>query len=271
MKPNICILRYPGAKYKIADWIISYIPEHKVYVEPYAGSLAVLLNKERSHIETINDINGDVVNLFKVIRNYPNELEELLYWTPYAREEYNGSFEETNNPIEKARRFCIQCWMGFGASNAYKNGFKSGQQDKSPNPSKGWAELPAMVKITAERLRGVQIENLPALDVLKRYNTPDVFLYLDPPYYPDKRKGYLYKYEMDKMDHEEMLKQICKHPGKILLSGYDNDLYNYYLKGWNKESKEVQAEGGTKRREFLWMNYEYNKQLTINDYMNKAS
>lgn len=252
------VLKYPGAKARLAGWICGYIPSHDVYVEPYMGSLAVLFNKPRSHIETVNDLNGDVVNYFRVLRDHSEELRRLVENTPYARDEYKKAYEYTGDPIEKARRFCVRCWQGFGCSNRYKNGWKSGQQKVSPNPAKAWAILSETMKAAQERLSGVQIENLPALEILNRYDTPDVFAYLDPPYLTSTRKNYLYAEEMTDADHFLLLEAITKHPGRILISGYDNDLYNFYLSGkrWRKVQKQSQVEQGLKRTESLWMNYD---------------
>ena len=262
MKP---VLKYPGAKNRLADWILSFIPDHKVYLEPYAGSLAVLLNKQRSHIETVNDINADVVNFFRVLREHPDELAKAINLTPYARSEYYQAYKKSdcNSDLERARKFCVCCWQGFGCSNTYCNGFKSGQQSTSPNPAKAWHDLPDYLIIAAERLKGVQIECLPAIELIKRYDTADVFIYADPPYLPGTRKGYLYKYEMSKEDHIELLETLLKHPGKVLLSGYDNDLYNEMLVGWHKEFKATVAEAGNKRIETLWMNYDPYSQLQL--------
>lgn len=110
--------------------------------------------------------------------------------------------------------------------------------------------------LATERLKGVQIENLPAIELIKRYNTPDVFIYADPPYLHETRKSYLYKYEMSDVDHKELLEALIKHPGKVLLSGYDNDMYNDMLSGWMKVQKRTNAECGLPRVETLWMNYE---------------
>ncbi|QIB56546.1 DNA adenine methylase [Blautia producta] len=258
------ILKYPGAKNRIADWICSYIPPHDVYVEVFAGSLAVLLNKERSHIETVNDIDGDIVNFFRVLRDFPEELSRAILLTPFSRDEYKAAFERSYDQVERARRYCVRCWQGFGNSQLYNNGFKSGQQRKSPNPAAAWMGLPEVMMQAAMRLRGVQIENLTALEIIKRYDTPDVFLYLDPPYLPGTRKGHLYKYEMLETEHKELLKAVISHPGKIMISGYDNDLYNNMLVGWRKESIKTQAEGGLKRTETLWMNYR-DSQMSIFD------
>ena len=117
----------------------------------------------------------------------------------------------------------------------------------------------------AERLKGVQIENLPALEVLKRYDTPDVFVYADPPYLHGTRKNYLYKHEMSDRDHEELLDALTSHPGQVMISGYDNELYNRYLKGWRKVQKNTLAENGLKRTETLWMNYR-DMQMSFNDF-----
>lgn len=262
-----CILKYPGAKNRIADWICSYIPPHDVYLEPYAGSLAVLFAKKPARIETVNDLNQDVVNYFRVLRDYPNELICRIMNTPYARKEYDDAYNQTEDSVEKAVRFCIKCQMGFSCSNRYKNGFRTGQQHNSPNPAKSWSKLPDVLQMATERLKQVQIECLPALELLQRYSTPDVFAYLDPPYLRQTRtQKYLYSEEMSDLDHKELLELLLEFPGKILLSGYDNELYNTFLSGWNKVSRQTQAEGGISRTEVLWMNYEYNKQLSIFDF-----
>lgn len=251
-----CVLKYPGAKNRLASWICEYIPKHNVYLEPFAGSLAVLFNKPRCHIETVNDLHGEVVNFFKVLRDKPEELCRLIELTPYSREEYDLSYQESLDDIERARRFCVRCWQGFGCANLYHNGFKSGQQKSSSNPARAWVKLPDTMNQAAERLKGVQIENLPALELIKRYDTSDVFIYADPPYLHSTRKNYLYKYEMKDTEHIELLEVLIRHPGKVLLSSYDNDLYCDFLKGWNKVNKSTTAEGGVKRIETLWMNYD---------------
>lgn len=250
------VLKYSGAKNRIASWICGYIPRHDVYLEPYAGSLAVFFNKERCHIETVNDLHGEMVNYFRVLRDNGEELQRLIELTPYSREEYEKAYEMSGNETERARRFCIRCWMGIGCANLYKNGFKNGQQSNSPNPAKAWARFPEVMKAAAKRLEGVQIECLPALELISRYDTEDVFMYIDPPYPHATRKNYLYKYEMEDCEHEDLLKTLVKHPGKVLLSGYENEMYTEYLSGWKKAHKKTRAECGVTRVETLWMNYD---------------
>ncbi|MGF7002424.1 DNA adenine methylase [Lachnospiraceae bacterium PFB1-21] len=251
------VLKYPGAKNRLAPWICEYIPEHDVYLEPFAGSLAVFFNKERCHIETVNDLDGEITNFFQVLRDRGEELNQAIELTPFSRKEYENAYhEEDVTDIEKARRFAVKCWMGFGCGNLYRNGFKSGQQRKSPNPARAWSVLPETLTLAAERLKGVQIENLPAVELINRYDTEDVFMYVDPPYLRGTRKNYLYRHEMKDAEHEELLNVLVNHPGRILLSGYDNEMYNDMLPEWRKVEKATLAEGGRRRVETLWMNYE---------------
>jgi len=259
------VLKYPGAKNRIAPWIIDHIPEHSVYLEPYFGSGAVFFNKKPCKIETINDLNSDVVNYFKVLRDKANELIRLLELTPYGRDEYNNAYDISDNDtdIEKARKFVVKCFMGFGCSNLYKNGFRSSQQSGSPHTTKAWNELPETLKKATARLKNAQIENLTATEIINRYNTADVFIYADPPYLLDTRKGYLYKHEMTDEQHIELLELLIKHPGKVMISGYENDLYNDTLKGWEKAYKNTTAEQGLQRQEVIWMNYETEKQINL--------
>ena len=253
-----CILKYPGAKNRIADWICEYIPDHEVYLEPFFGSGAVFFAKTPARIETLNDLDGNVVNYFRVIREKADELVELLEMTPYARDEYYAACEVNpgDSGVEKARKFAVRCWQGFGASNLYRNGFRSSQRSISPHTTKEWRNLPERLIEASERLKNAQIENLPATEIIRRYDTKDVFIYADPPYLHGTRKNYLYKHEMEDQDHIELLKVLAEHPGKVLLSGYDNELYNDMLPGWRKAQKKTQAEAGIPRVETLWMNYE---------------
>ena len=155
MKP---ILKYPGAKNKISDFIISYIPKHTVYCEPYLGSGAVFFNKEPSYNEILNDLDDEIYNFFMVLRNNPLELAEVISLTPYSRKEYEFSYEKAiDDKIEKARIFAIKCWQGFGCSNKYKNGFRRGIGTRSPNPAKGWSELPETILLAAKRLKMLKL------------------------------------------------------------------------------------------------------------------
>lgn len=172
------------------------MPEHEVYLEPYFGSGAVFFSKTPVKIETLNDINGDIYNYFRVIRENAAALAKQIEMTPYSREEYEKCFKEISDdddPIEQARKFAVRCWFGFGSSNVYKNGFRSSQSRRSPQTTKQWNVLPDRILRSAERLKNAQIERLDAIELIRRYDTPDVFIYLDPPYLPGIRKSHLYK------------------------------------------------------------------------------
>lgn len=251
------VLKYPGAKNRIAEWICNYIPQHEVYIEPYFGSGAVFFNKRPARIETLNDLDGNVVNYFKVVREQPEELGRMLKLTPFARDEYYAACElcEEDSDIERARKFAVRCWQGFGCSNLYRNGFRSSQRSTSPHTTKEWRNLPERLIEASERLKNAQIENLPAAEIIRRYDTKDVFLYVDPPYLHGTRKDNLYRHEMKDGEHIELLSLLTEHPGRVMLSGYDNELYNSMLPGWKKVQKKTLAEAGIQRVETIWMNY----------------
>lgn len=248
------ILHYPGSKWSMAKWIISHMPAHETYIEPFFGSGAILFNKEPSKVETINDINGDVTNLFKVIRERPDELAYMLRWTPHSRKEYEQSYEDTQDDIEKARRFLIRCWQSIRVKTGSKSGWKCRGTADEYYHIKQWNHLPKNLYIVSERLKNVQIENYPAIDLINRYNRADVLLYVDPPYVMATRNGAIYENEMTDSDHIELIETLIKHKGKVLLSGYNNEIYNDLLQDWKKETTNGKPVAGKVREEILWIN-----------------
>lgn len=257
------VLKYPGSKNRIANWICSMIPHHEVYLEPYFGSGAVFFNKEPARIETINDISEEVFNYFKQLRDNSDELIRLIALSPYSRQEYEEAFMTAENEIERARRFAVRCCQGFGCSNKYKNGFRSSKGKSSPVTTNFWSKFPEVLAEASKRLQQAQIENKDAIELIKSYNKEEVFIYADPPYLLSTRKNYLYEYEMLDNEHIRLLEALLKHKGKVMISGYDNDLYNEMLKGWIKKSKNTTAENAVKRIETVWMNYEPSRQLYL--------
>lgn len=267
MKP---VLKYPGSKWKIVSEIVKLIPKHHSYLEPFFGSGAVLFNKNPSHIETINDLDLDVVNLFQCIRENPEKLSRLVTATPYSRKEYDDTYAEAEalDPYEKARKFLVRCWQGYGyRTNGQKVGWKNDVQGRERAYAlKKWYCLPEQINEVAERLRMVQIEHRPALEVIKRFDDEKVFMYLDPPYVLQTRSQKQYKHEMTDADHGEMLETLLKSHAKIMISGYESDLYSKYLSGWKKKVFSSCAEGGLPRKEVIWMNYNSDYQFTVFDY-----
>lgn len=271
------VLKYPGSKWKIAGQLAELIPPHHSYVEPFFGSGALLFNKPPSAIETINDLDSDVVNLFSCIQEDADRLARLIMTTPFSREVYDNAFEYEDSvteairedPYQKSLVFLTKCWQGHGfRSNGYKVGWKNDVQGReSMYALWNWYRLPEWVMDIAERLRKVQIENRPAIEVIERFNYPNVFQYWDPPYLLGTRSGKQYKFEMSDSDHEELLKKALRSKAKIMISGYDSDLYNDYLKGWQKEYFKGLTEYGSKRQEVVWMNYEQYRQNNIFDML----
>ena len=262
--------KYPGSKWSLANWIISFFPRHHSYLEPFFGSGAVLFNKPRSNIETVNDLDNNVVNLFECIRENPEKLASLIYMTPYAREVYERAYREIpEDKFEKALNFYIKLNMGHGfRTSGEKVGWKNDVQGRErAYASQDWCHLPEKIMQAAERLRGVQIENMPAVEVIKRFNYEKVLIYCDPPYMLETRHGKQYKCEMSDSDHEELLKVLLEHKGPVLISGYDTELYQEMLKGWRRVEAVAYSQTCQKKKEVLWMNYEPSgNQMSLADY-----
>ena len=252
MKPA---LKYPGAKWNIAKWIISHFPPHTTYLEPFFGSGAVFFNKPPSKVETINDIDGNVVNLFRVIREKPEELAALIEMTPWAREEYYSSFEKSGDSVEDARRFLVRTWQAFASDTSKKTGWRherQGQQGR--NAVKIWESLSDRAIVAAKRLKYAQIEQRDAIELIKSYCFDTVLIYADPPYLRETRTNTLYSNEMTNEQHQELLVALNAHLGTVLLSGYDCELYSGLLENWHKATKRTTAEMGRTREEILWIN-----------------
>lgn len=260
------VLKYPGSKWRIAQWIIDQFPKHHSYVEPFFGSGAILFSKVPSNIETVNDLDWNVCNLFNCIRNDSEKLASMVSMTPFSRSTYDDTFKIGINdllceidPYEKARRFLIQLWQGHGfRTNGYKVGWKNDVQGRENMYAVyNWYRLPEWIIGIVDRLKQVQIENRPAVEVIKRFNYPNVLIYADPPYLLSTRTAKQYKHEMTDQDHIELLETLQSHKGTVILSGYANNLYDSILKGWRRvETKGYSEYSGADRQEVLWMNYE---------------
>lgn len=260
------IIKYPGSKWNIANWIIDNIPKHHTYLEPYFGSGAVFFTKRPSDIETINDKDELIYSLFKTVRDNPEELVNLIALTPFSRKEYDESFNDGQfTEVERLRRFLIQCWQGHGfRTTGTKVGWKNDVQGREQMyAAYNWYRLPEWIMQIVDRLKQCQIENQPAIKLIKRYNYPNVFIYADPTYLLSTRTAKQYKYEMTEEEHEELLTTLLDHKGSIMISGYKSDMYNEYLKGWNKKKKKTTAEYGLKRVEYIWCNYEIDNQISL--------
>jgi DNA adenine methylase len=192
--------------------------------------------------------------------------------TPFSREEYDRQFEISEGAViidsyERAAEFLVRCWQGHGfRTNGYKVGWKNDVHGRERMYALwNWYRLPEWIIEITERLRTVQIENRPALEVIKRFNYGNVFMYLDPPYLLGTRTAKQYMYEMTDADHEELLKTILQSRAKIMISGYESEMYNDYLQDWNKQQFRSCSEYGDSRAEIIWMNYKKDSQMNIFD------
>lgn len=255
------LLKYPGSKWKVADWIISRFPHHKVYLEPFFGSGACFFKKAPCYLETVNDINGDIVNLFRVCRERPDELSRQLTLTPFAREEFENCYEHSEYPIEQARRTLVRYHQSFGTSNSSKYSWRNVQTYGGPRTATMWNNLPEIVQDVARRLKDAQIENTDALELIRRYNHPKTLIYIDPPYLLDLRKRNMYQNEMSDEQHKELIQIIKRSKSMIVLSGYDNELYNSELSDWYTDTITAQAQFGKSRIEKIWMNFPWQYSL----------
>lgn len=259
------ILNYPGSKWSMADKIINLMPAHETYVEPFFGSGAVFFNKPKVKVETINDMDGRLVNFFRVCRDNPEELIKAIKLTPHSREEYQMSYEQADDSIEDARRLMVRCWQAIGAKTSDITGWRSLIESNGPDTNREWDLVWQRIEDVAFRLKGAQIDRQDAVKLLGRYNRKSVLTYVDPPYLLQTRSKRLYQHEYNNEDHVEFLELLADFQGDVLLSGYDSVLYDEHLQGWNKLYFDSTAEVGAKRVEVLWLNYDPPAQLKLFD------
>mgnify|MGYP001093960044 CR=1 FL=1 len=260
------LLSYFGSKFRVAAWVIAHLPPHDTYIEPFGGSAAVLLQKARSRVEIYNDLDGEIVNLFRVVRDDVSRerLVDALESTPYSRAEFDAAWNVTAEPIERARRLCVRAQMGFGATGSTRplqspTGFAADVWVDGPGL---WARYPARLGAIGARMRGVLIENVPAVELIARHDAAGVLFYVDPPYFPESRSSAAhatrrdYRHEMTVMEHVDLLAMLVNLRGMAVVSGYASDVYEKTLVGWARFSCSARAQGqggSVARSEALWV------------------
>lgn len=236
---NRPILKYYGGKFRLADWIIGHFPEHSCYVEPFGGAASVLLKKKPSKYEVYNDLNEEVVNLFRVVRDrsMARKLKHLLRLTPYSRVEWLDCFEPSADPVEQARRTIVKSLMSISSADKGKpTGFRVCTRNFHYLPQR-FQDYRDHLDLFTERLASVVIEKKDALQVMLDNDRPDTLHYVDPPYLhrADMRHGY--KHEMKtSQEHHELLELLKQLKGFVVLSGYAHPLYFESLKAWGNYS-----------------------------------
>lgn len=258
MAPPRPVLRWHGGKWMLAPWIISHFPKHRVYVEPFGGAGSVLMRKDRAYAEIWNDLDGDVVNLFRVLRSdEADRLVNELRLTPFARAEFAEAYQATEDAVEQARRLVIRSFMGFGSNGHNKaTGFRANSNRSGTTPAHDWVNYPDSLKMVIDRLSGVTVENRDASAVMAQHDGPDTLHYVDPPYVMATRSddGADYAHEMDDEDHAALLVFLRGLEGMVILSGYPSASYDEALVGWQRVEREALADGASKRTEVLWIN-----------------
>ncbi len=264
--PSRPLLRYHGGKWKLAPWIIGHFRSHRVYVEPFGGAASVLLRKERSYCEIYNDLDGQIVNLFRVLRNaaQARELMRLVELTPYARAEFDQAYIIADDPIEQARRTLFRSIAGFstaGATGKWRTGFRGNVTRAGTTPAVDWRSFPVALDQIVDRLRGVVIECEDAPSIINRYDGPETLTYVDPPYPFGTRyvrwAGEAYSHEMSDDEHRILADHLRACCGKVIVSGYACTLYDEELYStWYRVERQTHADGAKDRVEVLRMNYE---------------
>ena len=184
-------------------------------------------------------------------------MAKLISLTPFARDEFKDCYDRSPDPIEQARRTLVRYHQSFGTSNSSKNSWKNVQTYGGPRCATMWNYLPDTIIDCCERLKEAQIEHIDAIELIKRYDDKDTLIYCDPPYLQSIRKRNIYAMEMDESDHIKLLEAITVSKSKIIISGYDSELYNQMLSGWNTDEKRTTTQMGLHRTEKLWMNFDY--------------
>ena len=245
-------IQYTGSKWRIAPWIISCLPEHVGYVEPFCGAAGVFFRKPPSRIETLNDLNGEVVNFFDVLRGQTEALIRALDLTPWSRFELQRAMEPSSDPLERARRFYIRAYQSYTAGEAEK--------------SRGWAiavngerrlrQWPKLDHLyaCAKRLKLAQIDSDTALNIIERFDDPETVFYCDPPYVTETRTAIDYPLEMTDSDHIALSEALHSIKGMALISGYDSALYRDLYRDWACVTKKARTVNNVVRVEHLWIN-----------------
>jgi DNA adenine methylase len=276
MKPTRPLLRYFGGKWQLRHWVVGNLPAHQFYAEPFAGAASVLLAKDPAPKgEIINDLNRDVVNLFRVMqdRKQAAELMRRLRWTPYAKAELEAARDPSDDPVERARRLCVRSFMGIEVAGIQANkncgrpkgtalrmgnvsltNFDKDGQRTFRNCAQDWSNWKDALPLIQERLAKVMIYERDAFEFMRLMDSPDCLLYIDPPYCHGTRSGTRYAVDFD--DHHLLVETMLSLKAKIVLSGYPCEAYEILrdMFGWKVVTKDYRANMSPDRRtECLWI------------------
>lgn len=259
-------VRYYGGKWRLGKWVISHFPPHVCYVESFAGGASCLFQKRPARFEVLNDLNGDVINFFEVLRSRTEEFVRAVQLTPYGREELRRAVlakrkGEIEDPIERARNFYIRCWMSFGSGvGKSMTGwrYQIGMSDTRTSAIGSWNRTEHLWA-AADRLKWVQIECDDAYKVTERFDSEMTLHYWDLPYVHSTRnmdnagelKGYAH--ELSDGDHRRFAELARRVKGFVIVSGYPSKLYDELYEGWQVVAKQSSDLKGNRQTECLWL------------------
>jgi DNA adenine methylase len=265
---NLIAFGWYGGKFNHLGWLLPLLPACHHYCEPFAGSAAVLLNRLPSPVETYNDVDGEVTNFFRVLRDHKEALIEAIGLTPFSREEYyralsNDGHGHPLSDLERARRFFVrarQTRTGLAQTatlGRWANCKNTSRAGMSGVVSRWLGSVRSLPDI-ATRLLRVQIENRPALELIKLYDSKDTLFYCDPPYVHAARgDSKAYRFEMEDKEHQDLARMLTRCRGKVAVSGYRCELMDDLYKGWRRFDAPLKQCHSIKkpRAEAVWMNY----------------
>lgn len=249
-------LRYYGGKWKIADWVVSYLPIHEQYLETCFGSGGVFFNKVPSQVEVISDLSGNVVHFFKTLRDRADELVRAIVLTPYAESEYLASRTlASTDDIERARRFYACLELGRGGTGHHNGGYRRDRK-KTRNVSVT-TEFQAVhhIYMAAARLKNAQLDQADMFKQIARYDDPSTCVYIDPPYVYDTRGAGkpIYEHEMSDSEHERMAELLHDSKSMFVLSGYPSKLYDRLFADWTCVTRKTRDVNANTQMECLWL------------------
>jgi len=258
--PTRSLLRYFGGKWAIAPWVLSHLPPHRIYVEPFGGAASILLRKPRSRVEVYNDLDEEIVGIFQTVQD-PNQCQALmrrLRRTPYSRRVFEIAFQASRDPVTRAQRAIVRAYQSFhheALFNPHKTTFADAKHRSGSHcKAREWANYPRSLLAVSRRLRGVVIECRPAQDVIRVQDAPDTLFFVDPPYMPSTRTKSGYRHEMTEADHAALLEQLRQVQGMVVLAGYPSKLYDTLLHDWQRIERPHRAQGSSRvRTEVLWL------------------
>ncbi len=259
-------VKWHGGKHYLARFIASKFPEHHTYVEPFGGAASVLLNKQPSPVEVYNDLDHRLTNLFGVLRDFGPELQRRLSLTPYSEVEFENCALEAaedfpeGDPIERARLDFV-CWRQSigGRGDAWSYTLHRPRRGMADVVSGYLSAIDEQLPLITERLRRVQIVCRPAIEVIARWDSPQTLIYCDPPYVVNARSTaqQVYRHDMTDADHQTLAATLNNCQSKVILSGYQSELYERLYQGWGRLVVDLpnNAAGGKKKarmQEVLW-------------------